>query len=112
MDPPLLLIGIDLGPHMVLRIPYPTNTTTNSSAQHGEAVRPLSTSTPSALQQGPNIGVSRETFISSTRRLATLIQFDTGGPSSGFIWSGWGHASSEGRHIACRARRVVDELEE
>lgn len=50
MDPSLLLVRVDFGPYMVLGIPNPSDTAAQCTAEHAEAVGPLSDAASTGLQ--------------------------------------------------------------
>ena len=112
MNPSLLVYRIHLGPNMVLCIPHPSDTTSDSAAQHAEAIGPLSTSPFPGLQKGPDIAISRESFVVCTLRNGTPIQLDAGSPSGDFIWCRWGHTVRNGGGEAIGTWRVVNPGEE
>lgn len=65
VDPSLLVLGVYLGPDVVLCVPDPTNSASHGTAKHAEAVCPLSNTSSAGVQQSPNIAVPGESFVSA-----------------------------------------------
>ena len=81
MYPPLVMLGVDLGPAIVVRAQCPdeSNARTHCAAQHAEAVGPFTNATSSCLEQGPNIPIPWEALVSPTIAGRTLVELN---PSS------------------------------
>lgn len=112
VNPSSLVLRIDLCPDVVLRVPDPTNTTTDRPTEHAEAVGPFTNTTTTGLQELPDVRVARESFKGAAGVFRASVEFDSGGATGGLIGRRGSHASSDRRHKASRAGRVVDELEE
>lgn len=112
MHPSLLMLRIHFRPDVVLRVPHPTDPTSQSATQHGEAVGPLAHTAPSRLQQLPDIRIPWKAFNGAAGRLRTSIQLDSRGAAGGLIGRRVGHAVGNGGHETSRAGRVVHEREE
>lgn len=97
---------------MVLGVPDPADSRSNSSAEHGEAVGPFAASAFAGLEEDECIVVAREPLVASASFVRALVGFDLGGTPSLLVWE-WG-SDAEGYcgRVASRARWVVDPLEE
>jgi hypothetical protein len=73
MNPPSLVIAVDLCPDMVFTIPHPADSGTSSATQHTEAVGKLSCPSSPGLEQCPDLAVSRKSFESLAAKTGTLV---------------------------------------
>lgn len=105
------MVRIYFGPDVILRVPNPSHTAAQGAAKHAEAVCPFADAAPSSLQQLPNVGVAGESLKGATRHHRAPIQFNSSCTAGGLIGSRGSHALGDGRHVALRAGRVVNELE-
>jgi hypothetical protein len=112
MHPSSLVLRVNLSPDVVLCIPDPTNTGTDSAAEHAEAVGPLACSATASLKKLPDVGITGESLVGAASGLGTTVEFYAGGATGGLIGGRGSHALGDGGHAALRARGVVDEFEE
>lgn len=110
MNPSSLVLRIDLCPDVILRVPDPAHTTADRPAEHAEAIGPFTNTATAGLQKLPDIRIARESFKSAAGVFRASVEFDSGGTTGGLIGRRGSHASSDRRHKASRAGRVVDEL--
>jgi hypothetical protein len=66
IDPSLLVLLVDPSPYVFLGVPYPSYSSTDSSAQYAENIGPFPASSISCLKQPPHIPVPWEYFVYST----------------------------------------------
>lgn len=112
VNPTLLMLRIDLGPHMILSIPDPSYAPTHSTAQHAEAVGPLSDTTSPCLKQAPDVTVSGEPLMSATRLGGAPVKFNSQSATGTLLWCGCCHTLGDGRGQAGGTGGVVHPCKE
>lgn len=112
MDPALAVFAVNLGPDVVLAVPNPTDSATNCTTQHAEAVGPFTYTSSPCLEQDEGVAVARESLMSLALGVGALVEFDTVGATGMLIGKRGDHAYSDGRSVACTAFGVVNPLEE
>ena len=88
MYPPLMVLGVDLGPAIVMRAQCPdkSNARTHCAAKHAEAVCPFTNATSPCLEQGPNISIPWEAFVSPTVAGRTLVELNLGSTTYSLVF--------------------------
>lgn len=112
MNPSLLLIGIDLRPHVIFSVPHPSDTPSDRPTQHAETIGPFPASSLSGLKQGPYVSVSRKPFVIPTIPRRTSVEFYPCRSSGCFIWCPRRHPHGDRWRRTDRAWGIVDECEE
>jgi len=110
MDPSPLMLRVHLRPYMVFSVPYPSDATSHSPAQHGKTISPLAATTPPYLQQCPYISKARKSFVCSTLACRTPVKLNSGGTSGGLVRCRRSKPSGYCRRSAIRTCWVVDKL--
>jgi hypothetical protein len=112
MDPSSLMLGIDLGEHVILRVPDPAHSCASSTTQHAETIGPFTASASSGLQQRPDIRISWEAFVSIAVGVAAAIKLYLACSTSSFV-RGWRRQTlRHGGGTTDGAVRVFDKGEE
>lgn len=70
------MVRVDFGPNMIFCVPDPSNTAADGTAEHAEAVGPLSNTSASGLEQPPHIAIARESFVGTAALHGASIQFN------------------------------------
>lgn len=111
MYPPFAVYAVDFRPDMVLGVPDPAHLAAHGSAEHREAIRPLSNSPSPCLQQDESVVVSRKPFERLTLGVRALVQLHSVRASCLLIGQRRRHAHRNRRRPACRALGIVDPFE-
>lgn len=82
------MLTVDFRPDMIFAVPDPPDSSASGTTQHAEAIGKLSSSSSPGLEQGPDIGVARESFVRRTARIRTPVQFDSSGSAGNFVRGG------------------------
>lgn len=111
MYPSFAVNGVHLCPDMVLCVPDPADSRSNSSAEHAEAVGPLAASAFAGLQEDECIVVAGKSLVVSAAFVGALVGLDLIGTAGLLVGKWWRGAKCDGGRVAPRTRRVVDPLE-
>jgi hypothetical protein len=112
VNPPPLMLAVELGPYMVFTVPYPAHSGTGGTAQHAETVGEFTGSSSSSLEQRPNLAVSRESLKRLATKTEALVKFGFRCSASNFVLSRWGLSTSDSGAMTSRASGIVDKREE
>lgn len=112
MDPALAVYRVNFGPDVILRVPDPTNSRSDSSAEHSEAVGPLATSAFAGLEKDEGIVVAGEPLVVLATIMRALVGLHLVGAPGLLVWERRREANCYRGRVASRARWVVDPLEE
>lgn len=112
MNPPSLVLAVDLGPDMVFAVPNPSDAGAHGPAEHGKTVGEFTSAASAGFEESPDVGVPGEPFISATVAILTSVEFNSGSTSSRLVGSGWCRATGHGWSITAAALWVVDKREE
>ena len=112
VNPSLAMNTVDLCPNMILTVPDPSHSTSDSSAEHAETVGPLANSAPAGLQKYKRIVVAWESLVSTTMCMGTLIELDAVCAARLLVRKRGGHTLCNGLRVAVGTLWVIDPLEE
>ena len=112
VHPALSVLTVYFGPDVIFAVPYPTHSTADCTAQHAEAVGPLTNTSSSCLEKDESIAVAGEAFVSLALSVGTLVDLDTVGTTGLLVRKRSSHSYGDSGCMACTALGIVDPLEE
>lgn len=112
VHPALTVLTIYFGPYVVLAVPYPADSAADGTAQHAEAVGPLTNTSSSCLKEDESVAVAGEAFVSLALSVGALVDLDTIGTTGLLVGKRSGHADGNSGCMAGTTLGVVDPLEE
>lgn len=112
VHPALTVLTVYFGPYVVLAVPYPADSAADCTAQHTEAVGPLTNTSSSCLEEDKSVTVAGEALVSLALGVGALVDLDTVGTTGLLIRKRSRHANGNSGCMAGTTLGVVDPLEE